>query len=107
MELTRRIRNHPKLLEKHFDICVLRQLRDANVAATDDSSPECSPGKRPSLLQVNLADALERDFASRFTRAIQRSLFPEMLKSDEFVLLGYEVLESSAASPMHSKIAST
>jgi len=117
MELTRRIRNHPKLLEKHFDICVLRQLRDdnrnlpdavaarvverirtANVAATDDSSPECSPGKRPSLLQVNLADALERDFASRFTRAIQRSLFPEMLKSDEFVLLGYEVLESSAAS---------
>jgi hypothetical protein len=115
MELTRRIRNHPKLLEKHFDNYVLRQVRDdtrgmpdavadrvverlqaVSVAITDKGGVEGAPGNRPAPPQEKLvADALERDFASRFTMAMQRSLFPEMLKSEEFSLLGNELLEEA------------
>ena len=38
---------------------------------------------------------MERDFASRYERALRRSIFPELNKTDEFAPLATEVLGSA------------
>ncbi len=45
----------------------------------------------------DIADALERDLTLRYQRALQRSLFPEVGKTDELYLLAQELVEGSYA----------
>jgi pimeloyl-ACP methyl ester carboxylesterase len=51
-----------------------------------------------ALPQATVADALERDFAGRYERALQRSIFPELHSIDEFAPLAIEVLDTAGAS---------
>ena len=109
-ELTRRVWNYPELVNKHFGNYVLRQLRD-DVSTLPDrvaeklrstslnaNLGEQAPSKRPDLLNEKLADALERDFANRYQIALERSMFPELHKIDEFAPLAAEVLADAGAS---------
>jgi hypothetical protein len=109
-EILRRIRNRPDLLEKHFDIYVLRQARDdiralpgavaaelqrlqaVQVPAAAGSDGMALPAGQQAIAAEGLAEALQRDFENRFTRTLQRSLFPEVLKADEFIPLAEDVL---------------
>ncbi|WP_334396230.1 HTH domain-containing protein [Bradyrhizobium sp. AZCC 2289] len=58
---------------------------------------QASP-ENAALPQAAVADALERDFTSRYERALQRSIFPELHNMDEFVPLAIEVLDPAGAS---------
>jgi pimeloyl-ACP methyl ester carboxylesterase len=51
-------------------------------------------GKNSSLPQEDVADALERDFSSRFDRAVKRSLYPE-IKVNEFTALAHDVMQGT------------
>lgn len=112
-DLARRLWDYPELLKKHFDIYVLRRLRDdvnalpdavadrvaekLQNASLNANAAEQAPSKQPGLLDDKLADALERDFASRYQVALQRSMFPELHKTDEFAPLAAEVLAEAGA----------
>jgi hypothetical protein len=50
-------------------------------------------------LRPGLAEALERDFQRRYTQAMQRSMFPELLKIDLLWNLANEVREGAAMAP--------
>jgi hypothetical protein len=109
-ELVRRFYDYPDLLEKHFGIYTLRnmqrtmpdavaervveRLQNAN-AAIGSNDAERAPQAQPGLLDDRLADALDRDFASRYQRTLRRSIFPELNKTDEFAPLATEVLGSA------------
>lgn len=110
-EIIRRVRQHPDLLEAHFDIPVLRQMRDqlsnmpaavaeaVRVTLSETSAQRSQEGSsaQSSTIEIGregLAEALERDFAARLDRALKRGLFPEVLKADEFIPLA-EALEVS------------
>jgi hypothetical protein len=55
--------------------------------------------RTPDPLQSDIVkESLERDFAGRYRRALQRSLFPETAKSDQFQLLAKEILEGNVTS---------
>jgi hypothetical protein len=51
----------------------------------------------PDIFGAGLADAVERDYAQRYRRAMQRSLFPEAQKNDEFYPLAQPILDGAAA----------
>ena len=107
-ELTRRIKSYPTVLDKYFDIHTIRLLRDQmreaseatnraierlqEVIAPDAALPGTPPkaGSEPDIFRPGLVDALERDFAQRYRRAMQRSLFPEV-KTDEFYPLAQAI----------------
>jgi tetratricopeptide (TPR) repeat protein len=109
-ELVRRFYDYPDLLEKHFGIYTLRnlqrtmpdtvaervveRLQSAN-AAINSNDAERAPQAQPGLFDDRLADALERDFSNRYERALRRSIFPELNKTDEFAPLAIEVLGRS------------
>jgi hypothetical protein len=109
-DLARRLWSYPDLLSKHFGIYVLRKLREDISALPDQvveklrnaslnaNAAEQAPGNQPGLLNDKLADALERDFANRYEAALQRSMFPELHKADEFAPLADEVLAEAGAS---------
>jgi len=57
-------------------------------------------GARPpsvDILRPGLAEALERDFQRRYAQATQRSIFPELLKTDLLRNLANELHEGDAA----------
>lgn len=107
-ELTRRFYDHPELLEKHFGIYTLRQLqrdmpgliasgmrdglRQADLAAA--STVGQMAGVPRTFLDERWSDAVERDYAARYERALQRSAFPELHKRDELAPLASELLET-------------
>ncbi|MBK3662593.1 hypothetical protein JJE66_15245 [Bradyrhizobium diazoefficiens] len=112
-ELTRRIDDFPELKEKHFDIFTLRQmkrtmpgeiaahlvqeLKNANIVVPPGADHEA---KSPSnLVDEGLAEAIERDVAYRYERALQRSVFPELSKKDELAQLAAEVIDVKGAAP--------
>jgi hypothetical protein len=113
-ELTRRLWNYPDLVDKHFGIYVLRQVRDdvsalpnavadrvaekLQKASLNANAAEQAPSKQPGLLNDKLADALERDFANRYQVALQRSMYFELHKTNEFAPLAAEVLAEAGAS---------
>ena len=70
-ELSRRITDHAQLVEKHYSFA--------------------------ALLRPGLAEALERDFQRRYAQDMQRSMFPELLKTDLLRNLANEVREGAAA----------
>ncbi|KRP89212.1 hypothetical protein AOQ73_26690 [Bradyrhizobium pachyrhizi] len=110
-ELTRRLYDYPKLLDKHFSIYTLRKMKQelpdaivtrvvegllsANLVA--GSSPAHVPTGQPGPLDDRLTEALERDYAARYERLLQRSVFPELLKRNEFAPLASELLETKGA----------
>jgi hypothetical protein len=108
-ELVRRFYDYPELLEKHFNIYTLRQLQ-RTMPTSDDvaarvveelkntnlvvNSGAEAPGRQSNILDDRLAEALDRDFASRYERALQRSVFPELNKTDELAQLATEILDT-------------
>jgi hypothetical protein len=53
------------------------------------------PLQTTQALGAGVADALERDLALRYRRALQRLLFPELHRIDEFAPLASEILSGS------------
>jgi tetratricopeptide (TPR) repeat protein len=108
-ELVRRFYDYPELLQKHFGIYTLRQLQRTMPTSDDvaarvveelkntnlvvNSGAEV-PGRQPNFLDDRLAEAVDRDFASRYERALQRSVFPELRKTDELAQLAAEILDA-------------
>ncbi|WP_316225201.1 MULTISPECIES: hypothetical protein [unclassified Bradyrhizobium] len=108
-DLVARFYDHPELLKKHFGIYTLRQLQrdmptSGDVAARVVEELKNTnlvvnpggeiPGQQSNFLHDRLAEALDRDFASRYERALQRSVFPELSKTDELGQLAAEVLDA-------------
>ncbi len=113
-ELVRRLNDYPDLLKKHFSTFTLRRmeesmpdavadrvierLSEANTAI-DPTNREQAPPAQLSALNDRLADALERDFSARYDRTLQRSMYPELGKTDEFAALAADVLAAPPSSP--------
>jgi hypothetical protein len=113
-ELSRRITDYGQLVEKHYGFVPLSSLRTRideipNQTArlvTDNlrqwGLPAGSPTAAtpsPDTLRTEIAEALERDFQRRYAQATQRSMFPELLKTDLLRNLANEVREGTATSP--------
>ncbi|WP_407193767.1 tetratricopeptide repeat protein [Bradyrhizobium sp. STM 3566] len=113
-ELVRRLNDHPDLLKKHFSSFTLRRLEESMPDAVanrvierlseaktsiNPSEREQAPPTQPSALSERLADALERDFSARYDRTLQRSMYPELDKNDEFAALAADVLAAPPGSP--------
>jgi hypothetical protein len=111
-EIARRLQDYPDLLKKHFSSFTLRHLEEtlpdavadrvvdrlraanSSIGATDREEPLANT---PDALSQKIADALERDFASRYERALQRSMYPEMHKQDEFAALAAEAISAAGS----------
>jgi hypothetical protein len=79
-----------------FDLAIDRT--EAKLTPDEAATHQETPPKSAALPQAAVADALERDFASRYEHALQRSMFPELHKIDEFAPLAIEVLDTAGAS---------
>jgi hypothetical protein len=116
-ELWRRITDYPQLIEKHYGFVTLssvrtridqipsetaqlvtNNLRQWNLP-TGVPTPGTPPPDAPDTLRPGLAEALERDFQRRYTQAMQRSMFPELAKTDLLRNLANEVCVTAAAAP--------
>lgn len=112
-ELVRRLNDYPDLLKKHFATFTVRGLEGKIDAQTDlllerlaqiavgPAAAEQAPPQGESF-NDKLADALDRDFSSRYDRALKRSLYPELNKSDEFSTLAAEIMAAPRGSPSPS-----
>lgn len=109
-ELVRRLNDYPDLLKKHFSTYTVRGLEEkidaqssllaealAQVAVGQAAGEQAPP--QSDRFDGKLADVLERDFSSRYDRALKRSLYPELDKSDEFSALAAEVIAAPHGSP--------
>jgi hypothetical protein len=115
-ELERRVKGQPKILEKYFDTQTVPLIRDDLRKMPDQTAdrvierlkdvigPKADlPGAlpkaagEPDIFGAGLAEAVERDYAQRYRRAMQRSLFPEAQKKDEFYPLAQPILDGMAA----------
>lgn len=110
-ELVRRFYDYPDLLEKHFGIYTLRRMQasmpdevaDRVVERLQNRDPAINPNAPERSVQLqppltdSLAEALTRDFQGRFERILQRSMFIETHKTDEFAPLALEILEPAIA----------
>jgi hypothetical protein len=112
-ELSRRITDHPQLIEKHFGFVALSSVRarideipnetarlvaDLTQVALS-ASPPTTPPLNAEVLQPGLAEALERDFQRRYSLAMQRSMFPELQKIDLFQNLANAVPDGVTTAP--------
>jgi hypothetical protein len=112
-EIVRRLNDYPDLLKKHFSTFTIRRLEESMPDAVADrvvekltdaktairpSAPE-TPPVQPGALNDRLADALDRDFSSRYDRTLQRSMYPELEKTDEFAPLAADVLAAPPGLP--------
>ena len=112
-ELSRRIADHAQLFEKHYGFVALSSVRTRIGEIPNETArlvadnlrqwglPVGLPtgGMQPpsaDALLPGLAEALERDFRGRYTQAMQRSMFPELLKIDLIRNLANEVREGAA-----------
>jgi hypothetical protein len=114
-ELSRRITDHPQLIEKHFGFVALSSVRarideipnetarlvaDLTQVALSASPPiPATPPLNAEVLQPGLAEALERDFQRRYSLAMQRSMFPELQKIDLFQNLANAVPDGVTTAP--------
>jgi hypothetical protein len=112
-ELSRRIAAHSQLVDKYYGFVALTSVRDrigeiptetarllgdnlrqlgfpVGMAVADVQPPSAG------VLLPGLAEALERDFQRRYAQAMQRSFFPELLKTDLLRNLANEVREGTA-----------
>jgi len=112
-EFVRRLNDYPDLLKKHFSSFTLRRLEEnmpdavadrvieklnATESTINPRDREQAPPAQPGVLDDKLADALERDFSGRYERTLQRSMYPELHKTDEFAALAADVLGAAAGS---------
>jgi hypothetical protein len=113
-ELSRRITDHPQLVEKHYGFVAPSSVRarideipkETARLVTDNLRQWGLPAGAPTAgapppdasdtLRPGLAEALERDFQRRYAQAMQRSMFPELLKTDLLRNLANEVREGAA-----------
>ena len=112
-ELSRRITDHPQLVEKHYGFVALSSVRERIGEIPAETARLFADGLRewglpagsstaamqpPSAdtLRPGLAEALERDFQRRYAQAMQRSMFPELRKTDLFRNLANEVRNGNA-----------
>jgi hypothetical protein len=108
-ELSRRIKDHDQLAEK-YGFTTLSSVRQEltgiseqtarlvtdnlrELLALPPSNGAHATGARPDAMNASLSEALERDFNVRYRRAMQRSVFPEFAKKDEFLNLAQAVLD--------------
>ena len=115
-ELWRRITDHPQLVEKHYGFVALSSIAPRSTkfrrddAACRRQSSAMGPARRRArrrhaapdasdTLRPGLAEALERDFQRRYAQAMQRSMFPELLKTDLLRNLANELREGAAMAP--------
>jgi len=109
-EIVRRIQSYSDLYEKHFNIVTLNKVQqgieaihgaigsgfyECIQAIHASSAPDMRNIRMPAaqdLALEGLSEAIQRDFESRFSRALQRSMFPEASKADEFIPLAEDVL---------------
>jgi hypothetical protein len=113
-ELSRRITNYAQLVDKHYGFVAPSSVRarldeipsETARLVVDDLRkwvlPIGSPaaGTQPpnaDTLRPELAEALERDFQRRYAQAMQRSMFPELVKTDLLGNLANELREGAAA----------
>jgi hypothetical protein len=97
-ELTRRLTQHPDLVKKHYGYVSNSQIQqdvqgipDRVVQAIREQLPSLGTNEQKNLLaspaitpDPSITQALERDLKGRYEAALQRSLFPENGKLDEF-----------------------
>jgi len=76
---------------------VVEGLLSTNLAAGPSPSPTHLPTGQPGPLDDRLTEALERDYAARYERLLQRSVFSELHNRDEFAPLASELLETKGA----------
>jgi hypothetical protein len=114
-ELWRRITDHPQLVEKYYGFVALSsigakvdEIHEATRLVADNLRQWGRPAGAPAggtppdasdTLRPGLAEALERDFQRRYTQAMQRSMFPELLKIDLLWNLANEVREGASMVP--------
>ena len=114
-ELCRRITDHPQLVEKHYGFVALSsigakidEIHETTRLVADNlrqwglPAGASGPGTPPDAsdtLRPGLAEALERDFQRRYSQAMQRSMFPELLKTDLLRNLANELREGAAMAP--------
>jgi len=113
-ELSRRIANHARLVEKHYGFVALSSVRTTigeipietarlvvdSLRQLDLPVASHTAGVKPpsaDTLRPELGEALERDFQRRHSQATQRSMFPELLKTDLLRNLAIEAREGAAA----------
>jgi hypothetical protein len=112
-EVQRKITTYDDLVKKHFGLFTLSDVYKAiaegnertadlilglreNVATlTSSDRPQISTDHSANLeaLQDSIAEAVERDFAFRYTAAMRRSLLPEAIKSDALQVLARELID--------------
>ena len=97
-ELNRRLTQHPDLIKKHYSYVAnaeiqqdVKDLPDRVAQAILEQLPTLGANEQKSLLasaaiaaDPSIAQAMERDLAGRYEAAVQRSLFAENTKLDEF-----------------------
>ncbi len=114
-ELWRRITDHPQLVEKHYGFVALSsigakidEIHETTRLVADNlrhwglpagAHAGGTPPDASDTLRPGLAEALERDFQRRYAQAMQRSMFPELLKTDLLRNLANELLEGAAMAP--------
>jgi hypothetical protein len=114
-EIYRRLTQHADLIDKHYGFVSTGQLRDEvrtipeivrqtireelpkAGAAAQAVPPLPATAPSPAVTQ-----ALERDLTGRYEAAMQRSLFPEFSKADEFQSLADDALADQYASVAES-----
>jgi hypothetical protein len=90
-QITRQLTNYPDLLRKYgyaSDIAEMAKLVAVHLSETAISSGQqqsVRPLSHSADQETGLIDAVERDLASRFQRAMRRSFFPETTSIDEYV----------------------
>src|SRR5262249_14815934 len=110
-ESTRRLTQHGDLVAKHYGYVYnaeikqdVKELPDRILQAVRQEIADLRAGDRAALQAENvisvpsIAEALERDLAGRYERALHRSFFPEAAIADEFQNLADAASDAQYAS---------
>jgi hypothetical protein len=91
-EITRQLANHPGLLRKYGYLPDIAETAKLVAERLRETAPEQSAKSSVKFLaarstnqELGVIEAIERDLASRFSRALRRCFFPETAQVDEYV----------------------
>jgi hypothetical protein len=109
-EITRRLASYPELLSKYGyapDISLAKKIETLPAETAKLVAKELREAKddlqkdiaQSATQDAGVAEAVERDLAARFARAMRRSFFPETLQLDEYVSVA-----NIAAEPQYTKV---
>ena len=71
---------------------VIEGIKNTNILGKVET--DHVPGSQSDFINERLVEALDRDFASRYERVLQRSVFPELHRQDEIAQLAVELLDT-------------